>query len=512
MSLKLHNTLHRDLQLFEPLEEGRVGVYACGPTVYGPAHIGNFRTFMVFDLVHRYLEWSGYDVRFVMNFTDVDDKTIDAAAERGLTIADYTAPFADAVLEDMDALGMLRFDSYPRATAYMPQMIDLVERLIEKKLAYATPEGSVFFDISSFPGYGRLSGADPEAGRQGERVAADDYGKDDVRDFALWKAVKPKDEEVGAAWDAPWGRGRPGWHLECSAMSLAEIGDTLDIHLGGEDLVFPHHEDEIAQSEGATGKNFVRFWLHVKHLLLEGRKMSKSLGNTVTVRELIERGKDPASIRHQLLSAQYRRELNFTMEGLDASARAIRRLLDFEERLSAISVDEASDAGSGDPGSSRSAIPELAATALEDFRAAMDDDLNAAEGMAALFVFVNGVNAELDRVGDRVPAIERDRALETLRSIDRVLGLLELGRQGRAVDAATERWIEEKIEERRDARQSGDYARADAIRDELTGRGIVLEDFAGGTRWKRVGSAGAGTGADATGKPRPVQDAEEVVK
>jgi cysteinyl-tRNA synthetase len=479
LSLKLQNTLTRDLQPFVPLEEGRVGVYACGPTIYGPAHIGNFRTFMVYDLVHRYLEWSGYDVRFVMNFTDVDDKTIDAAAAEGLTIAEYTGPFADAILDDLDALGFLRFDAYPRATAYMAPMIGLVERLLEKGLAYTTPDGSVFFRISAFPGYGRLSGADPEAGRQGERVAADEYGKDDVRDFALWKGVKPKDEEVGAAWDAPWGRGRPGWHLECSAMSLSEIGDTLDIHLGGEDLVFPHHEDEIAQSEGATGKPFVRYWLHVKHLLLEGRKMSKSLGNTVTVRELLERGHDPAAIRHQLLSAQYRHELNFTMDGIDGSARAVRRLLDFEERLEGL-VD--------DPEAAPTALPERAATLVDAFRVAMDDDLNTAEAFAALFVFVSGVNAELDRAKGRILAAERERALEALRSVDRVFGLLELGRRARAVDPGTERWIVEKIEERRAARASGDYDRADAVRAELAERGIALEDSGSDTRWKRVGT------------------------
>ena len=486
MHLRLYNTLTRSLDAFEPREGGEDGagattapvrIYACGPTIYDHAHIGNFRSFVVYDLLHRYLEWSGFRVRFVMNVTDIDDKTIDAAVREGVSVREYTAPFGDAVLSDARALGILAADSHPRATEYVPQMVAFVERLLEKGVAYVSDDGSVYFSIAAFPGYGKLSGMDPEQVLPGARVAVDEYTKEDARDFVLWKAAKEKDEQAQAAWDSPWGRGRPGWHLECSVMSLEELGETLDIHLGGEDLVFPHHEDEIAQSEAATGKPFARYWLHVKHLLLEGRKMSKSLGNTITMRELLARGYEPAAIRHQLLSAQYRRELNFTLERLDASARAVQRLLDFEARLEESPIS---------PDAPELGLDGLAASALEGFRAAMDDDLNSADALAATFVFLNEVNAALDRAPGRVLVRERDAALAALHSIDRVLGILETTRASRALDADTEGWVQSMIEARKAARAGRDFQRADEIRDELLARGIVLEDTAAGTRWKVV--------------------------
>jgi cysteinyl-tRNA synthetase len=500
MGLHLHNTLSRRLERFQPLEEGRVGVYACGPTVYGPAHIGNFRSFVFYDLVHRALEWMGFQVRFVMNLTDVDDKTIRAAGERGLTLETFTAPYAKAFLVEADALGIRRFDLYPRATHYVEEMKDLVQRLLDRGMAYPTEDGSVFFDISAFPEYGKLSGRDLEQVRTGERVAADEYGKEDARDFALWKGVKPGDEEVGAAWEAPWGRGRPGWHLECSAMALTEVGTTLDLHLGGEDLVFPHHEDEIAQSEGATGKPFVQTWLHVKHLRVEGRKMSKSLGNFITVQELLAEGVNPAAIRHQLLSAHYRSELNFTREGLEASDRAVRRLLDFEARLrAAVGVANGGTApglqggeAAGEPDDPAGA-DELGAAALRArgrFTAALEDDLNVAEAMAALFVLVSEVNGALDRKGGRAAPAGVDAVSTLVASMDDVLGLLEVGRRGRQVEPELEAWVEARIERRREARAARDWSRADAIREELSERGIAIEDTAEGTRWKRVGDAG----------------------
>jgi len=477
MTFKLYNTLSRSLDEFEPLVPGKVLVYGCGPTIYDYPHIGNFRTFVAFDLLHRFLEWSGFEVRFVTNLTDVDDKTIKRALEEGVTIGEYTAPFGVAFLEDARSLGIRPMDLYPKATDYVVGMVEFVRRLEAKGLAYQAEDGSVYYSISAFPEYGRLSRVDPEAVRPGVRVSMDEYAKEDVRDFALWKAAKPEDEKAGAAWDSPWGRGRPGWHLECSVMSIAELGETLDIHLGGEDLIFPHHEDEIAQSEGATGKTFVRYWLHIKHLRLEGQKMSKSLGNTVSVGDLLAQGYDPAAIRHQLLSAQYRRELNFTMAGLDASSRAVQRLLDFEARLAECAVAE--DA----PGTR---IPELARAGLDRFREAMNDDLNSAEALGALFVFLNEVNAEMDRVGSPIPAGDREAGADTLRSMDEVLGLLELAREARAVDDITEDWIEEQIRLREEARENRDFAAADAIRDALADRGVVLEDSAEGTRWKVV--------------------------
>ena len=477
MTLRLYNTLTRSLDDFEPLED-EVRVYACGPTIYDYAHVGNYRSFVVYDLVHRYLEWKGHAVRFVMNLTDVDDKTIDAALEKGVTIAEHTEPYGEAILADARTLGVLEADAYPRATGYIEEMVDFVRRLEERGLAYETDDGSVYYDISAFPDYGKLARVDPDELKPGARVDTDDYGKEDVRDFALWKAAKEKDEEVGAAWDSPWGRGRPGWHLECAVMSVSELGDTLDIHLGGEDLIFPHHEDEIAEAEGATGKQFVRYWLHIKHLLLEGRKMSKSLGNTVTVGELVDEGHGPAAIRHQLLSAQYRKELNFTREGLEASGRAVQRLLDFQARLRELDVGaDAPTAG----------LPELVREALEEFEAALDDDLNSAGALGALFTFVNEANAALDGSGTPVDEDAREEALEALDSMDRVLGLLELARRSRQLEAGQIERIEERIREREEARDSRDFERADAIRDELAAEGIVLEDTPHGTRWKVVG-------------------------
>lgn len=477
MSLKFYNTLTRSLGPFRPLEAGKVRIYACGPTVYAHAHIGNFRSFMAFDLLHRYLEWKGFEVTFVRNFTDVDDKTIAGANAAGMTIAEFTPKFADEILQQERLLGIRPVDAYPRATDYIDQMVEWVRRLEERGLAYATDDGSVWFSISKFPDYGKLSRIDPDAVKPGDRVANDEYEKDDIRDFALWKAAKPEDEAAAAAWDSPWGRGRPGWHLECSVMSITELGETLDIHLGGEDLVFPHHEDEIAQSEGVTGKPFAHYWLHVKHLLVEGQKMSKSLGNTYTVPQLMEMGHSAASIRHQLLSAQYRRELNFTLDGLEASARAVQRLVDFRDRLRELSGPEGAEA---------SALPVLAREALAGFEAAMDDDLNSAEALGAVFTFLNRVNAELDRTAGAVSAGDRDSALDALAAIDQVLGLLEVADAERTVDDDLAVWVESMIQERVEARAARDFARADAIRDELAEKGVVLEDSAEGTRWKIV--------------------------
>ena len=477
MALKVYDTKSRALVAFTPLHAGEVRAYACGPTIYDHAHIGNFRTFLFFDLVHRYLEWSGYDVRFVMNLTDVDDKTIDGAAAAGETVAAFTQPFGEAFLEDARTLGMLPVDAYPRATQYIERMVHFIGRLLESGHAYRADDGAVYFSVESFEPYGQLKGIDTSTLRAGARVAQDEYDKEDARDFALWKAATEEDERAGAAWDAPWGRGRPGWHLECSVMSLEELGETLDLHLGGEDLIFPHHENEIAQSESATGRPFVRNWLHVKHLQVEGRKMSKSLGNYVTVRELLDEGYDPSSIRHQLISAHYRSDLNFTREGLDASRRAVQRLLDFEARLRELPVSDAAPP---------TELPRLAEEALSAFRSAMDNDFNTADALAAVFSLVSRVNAVLDRAEAVTPG-DRDVALEALSSIDRVLGLLEVARASRTVDTGMAEWVEERITARAEARSRKDFAAADAIREELAAKGIVLEDGPAGTRWKVLG-------------------------
>ncbi len=477
MTLNVFNTQSRTLGAFEPLESGKARVYACGPTIYDHAHIGNFRTFLFFDIVHRYLEASGYEVRFVMNLTDVDDKTIAGAVEAGMTVADFTKPFGEAFFSDSATLGIRPADCYPRATDYIDRMVDFIGRLVDSGHAYAADDGAVYFSVASFERYGRLKGIDTSSLKSGARVAHDEYDKEDVRDFALWKAGSPSDEKAGASWDAPWGRGRPGWHLECSVMSLTELGDTLDMHLGGEDLIFPHHENEIAQSEAATGKQFVRYWLHGKHLQVEGKKMSKSLGNFVTVRQLLDEGYDPASIRHQLISAHYRGDLNFTRAGLDASRSAVQRLVDFESRTAGVDVSDDAEP---------SPLAELAGEGTSAFRAAMDNDLNTADALGALFTMIARVNAALDAATSVVPA-DRDAVLAALAGMDDVLGLLEVARASRTVDDDVSAWVEDLIAQRKQARQDRDWARADAIRDELSAKGIVLEDGAGGTRWKVVG-------------------------
>ena len=477
MSLKVYNTATRSVDKFEPLEQGRVRVYACGPTIYGHAHIGNFRSFLFFDLVHRYLDWCDYEVCFVMNLTDVDDKVIEAASREGVSLEEHTRPFGEVFLADSTVLGIRPADVYPRATKYIDRMVDFVKRLVASENAYSADDGAVYFAIDSFSAYGKLKGIDTSTLKVGARVDHDEYDKEDARDFALWKAATEEDEIVGAAWDSPWGRGRPGWHLECSVMSMTELGDTLDMHLGGEDLIFPHHENEIAQSEAATGRPFVRNWLHVKHLFVEGQKMSKSLGNFVTLRELLDEGYDPASIRHLLISSHYRGELNFTRQGLQASGSAVQRLLDFEHRLEEVPINDLTK---------ESQLPDLARSALDSFKMAMDNDFNSADALAAIFILVSEVNAELD-LRPAIIGADRDQVLNALRSMDGVLGLLEVAHTSRVVDDEVTAWVERKLEERAKARANGEYAAADVIRKELEERGILVEDGPTGTRWKVVG-------------------------
>ncbi len=514
MALRLHNTLTRSIEELEPIEPGVVRVYACGPTVYREPHIGNFRTFLFNDLLHRYLRWKGFDVRFVMNLTDVDDKTIDGALARGIRLAEHTKPIIEAFLADLKALGVVGPVEYPRATEHIDEMVTLVQRLLDGQHAYQAGDGSVYFDISSFPDYGRLSridlaGTRPGAGlEQRERVASNEYAKEDARDFVLWKAARDPDRQVGAVWETPWGEGRPGWHIECSAMSMGELGESFDIHTGGEDLIFPHHEDEIAQSEAATGKPFVRCWLHVKHLLVESAKMSKSKGNVYTLEQLRGMGHSNAAMRYLLLSAHYRSELNFTLDGLDDARAAIRRVADFRDRLaesgevrselrrdgpSGRRGEEEAAAGAGMAAATgetpaESALAAAAERALEGFEAALDDDLNVPVALASLFTFVREGNAALDTGGDGAAA--RERALEALRRMDDVLGFLELHDAASGVDEDFAAWVEERIERRQQARRSRDFAAADAIRDELTAAGVVVEDTPGGPRWKRGPGAG----------------------
>ena len=481
MPLRLYNTLTRSLEEFAPLDPPRVGIYACGPTVYRPPHIGNFRTFVFNDLLHRYLEWKGFQVKFVMNLTDVEDKIIDGAAEQQVQINAVTEPMIDAFMADLKTVGVQPADEYPRATHYIPEMVDIIERLIARGHAYES-DGSVYFAIGSLPQYGKLSRVELQDMRSGAGLAtrargvdADEYGKEDARDFALWKAAKEKDRATGAVWPTPWGEGRPGWHIECSAMSMKQLGETFDIHTGGEDLIFPHHEDEIAQSEGATGKSFVRTWLHVKHLLVNGEKMSKSKRNDFKINELVEKGFSGAAIRYLLLSAHYRKELNFTFEGLEQARESLRRLENFSQRLAEASSDANAPAGLG----------EIAKAALAQFEAALDDDLNTSAALAAIFDLVREGNAALDRGAATGEEIETTRA--ALESFDRVLGVLELARAHTAgIDDDLAAFVQTKIAERQAARGRRDFAAADRIRQELVAAGVIIEDTASGTRWKRA--------------------------
>jgi cysteinyl-tRNA synthetase len=477
MALRLYNTLSRRLEEFEPLRAGRVSMYTCGPTVYDRAHIGNFRAFLCEDVLRRYLEWKGFEVTQVKNLTDVDDRTIHAAVEQGVGLRELTEPFVTAFFEDSDRLGLERADFYPRATDYVPQMIELVQRLVDRGLAYIS-DGSVYFEISKFPGYGELAQLDTASLRTGERVSGDEeYDKEDARDFVLWKGGERPEEGNVAVWDSPWGSGRPGWHLECSVMAVELLGQPLDIHTGGVDLIFPHHTNEIAQAEGATGVAFARYWLHFKHALLDGRKMSKSQNHYFTLDDLVGKGYKPSAIRRLLISGHYRGELNFTLAGLDDAARSVGRLVEFRRRLSR------SGAKVGERASTR--VPELADQALRAFEGSLDEDLNVAEAWGALFTFVREANAELDRSGERITEADAQAGLETLASMDRVFGVLALADlEAQEVPEELRLWVERQLEERAKARAGRDFARADAIRDELVAAGIEVEDTPAGSRWK----------------------------
>ncbi|HUO51811.1 MAG TPA: cysteine--tRNA ligase [Gemmatimonadaceae bacterium] len=465
---RLYNTLARRVEPFAPADGRTVRMYTCGPTVYNPAHLGNFRTFLFEDLLRRVIRLRGWDVMQVMNLTDVDDKIIKRATERGIGITELTAPVTEQFHQDREFLRIERAEVYPRATEHIPEMIALVRRLEEKGLAYLAEDGSVYFAIARFPGYGKLSRLDTREIRAGARVAADDYNKEDVRDFALWKAAKPEDERCGAAWDSPWGRGRPGWHLECSAMAKRYLGDTLDLHAGGVDLIFPHHEDEIAQSEGANGVPFARCWCHGEFLLTDGAKMAKRVGNVATVADLREKEIPAAAVRHFVFNVHYRKQLNLTDEALEASIAASRRVGEFAERLAR--------AAGGTP-----AMAKAAAELESEAKAAFFDDLNAPEAMGALFTFINRVNAELDAGGNDRGALETARGAFAL-----VNGVLDIVPEAPGVAAELAAWVEERLGARRAARATRDFGAADAIRKELEGRGIAIEDTPQGTRWKKL--------------------------
>jgi cysteinyl-tRNA synthetase len=493
MALRLYNTLPGKVEEFRPLVDNEVRMYACGPTVYDYGHIGNLRTFIAVDILRRFLRQSGYIVRHVMNITDVDDKIIRNSANDGVSVQQYTKKYEKAFLEDIAALNIEQ-PILVRATEHIPEMAEFIAELEKKGFAYRAEDGSYYFRIAKFPAYGQLSKKDFAGMEDGARVDVDEYEKDSARDFALWKAPKPGE----TSWETVIGPGRPGWHIECSVMAMEELGETFDLHAGGEDLIFPHHENEIAQSEALTGKTFARFWFHVRFLLVEGEKMSKSLGNFYTLRDLVLKGHKPSSIRYLLASVPYRNQLNFTFHGLKQAAVSVERLRNFESRLTT---------GQFPPGATES-MAELARETAERMRAGMDDDLNTAQAQAAIFDMVRKANAAMDAgqfKKDDVPALLAslegfDELFAVLKDDDgpKIRDIIEWAKaEGRENEVSVEllemagaRQISDgdvanKIAEMEAARRSRNFKVSDTIRAELAALGIIVEITKDGARWKR---------------------------
>lgn len=462
--IRFFNTLSGSLEEFIPLKDGEVRLYTCGPTVYDYPHIGNYRAYIFEDLLKRFLLFSGFRVIHVMNITDVDDKTIRGANALGISLNEYTRKYIEAFFEDIKTLRILPADYYPRATEHIPDMVGMIKGLLEKGYAYYK-DGSVYFSIAKFPDYGKLAKINVEELKAGARVEADEYEKESVHDFALWKKAK----EGEPFWETELGPGRPGWHIECSAMSTRYLGPTFDIHCGGIDNIFPHHENEIAQSEAFYGQKFVNYWLHCHHLVVDGEKMSKSKGNFYTLRDLLARNVDPIDLRFFLLSTHYRKMLNFTFDGLEQARASRQRILDFVYDIEHRTFP---------PGRNQK-IQQLSEKTLEEFRAGLSDDLNISAALAALFEFIREVNQTMSR--ETIGRDDAAKILETVGEINRVLDILPEKKEESPPPE-----ILEKIELRQKARQEKNFALADAIRNELREMGIILEDTREGVRWKRI--------------------------
>ena len=463
MGLRLFNTLTRQKEDFVSIEPGKVRMYTCGPTVYDFAHIGNFRAYVFADLLKRYLRYKGYEVKQVMNLTDIDDKTIRGSQQEKISLSEYTARYKDAFFQDIKALNIERADVYPEATAHIADMVSLVRKLIDKEHAYQLG-GATYFKISSFPSYGKLSKMKMKDLKAGTRISKDEYEKEEIGDFALWKAWDEKDGEV--FWETEVGKGRPGWHIECSAMSSKYLGKHFDMHTGGVDLIFPHHENEIAQSEGATGEKFVNYWLHNEHLLVEGRKMAKSFGNYFTLRDILSKGYNPIAIRYLLLATHYRQQLNFTFEGLDGAKNALQRLYDFIDRLKSIKSQK-----------SHPEVAEILKEAQEGFEESLDDDLNTSSVLGKIFDLVKEINRFIDE-GD-FSSQDAEKTLDLMQRFDSVLGILK--REELKLDEK----ITELIRKRNQARKEKKWEEADKVRKEIESLGIILEDTPEGTKWKK---------------------------
>jgi cysteinyl-tRNA synthetase len=464
LTIRLSDTLTGDTRPLVPLDEGHARIYTCGPTVYGPAHIGNFRSFLFADILVRYLRYRGYRVTWVMNVTDVDDKIIRGAAAAGVGIDELAERWLERFRTDAASLRMTTPDVMPRATAHIDDIVALISTLLEKRHAYRTDDGSIFFRIASWPAYGRLARLDPEALRVGERVEADEYAKDDVRDFALWKGHKPGEP----SWDTDIGHGRPGWHIECSAMSMRHLGESFDIHTGGVDLIFPHHEDEIAQSEAATGRPFVRTWLHCAHLQMDGSKMAKSTGNIARVSELLEAGIPARALRYELISVHYRQGLSYSDQSLAASAAAVDRLDAFIAALERYHEERGDD----------TTLPGVLDTARAAFESALDDDLNVSAALAAIFELVRDVNRRIDE--RLLSTDDAQRVLVLMRDLDGVLGVLADPED--ALDAE----LVELLDQRAAARAARNWVESDRLREALAERGLSVEDTRDGQRWRRT--------------------------
>ncbi len=464
MTIRLHDTMTGAVREFEPLEPGRVRMYTCGPTVYSQAHIGNFRAFMFGDLLSRYLRYRGYEVTWVMNVTDIDDRIIKGANREGITIGELSEKYRKLLVADMETLGIRMPDVMPKATENIPQQVELIQKLLQKGHAYRTDDGSYFFRISSWPEYGRLARIDPSGMRVGERVEADEYGKDDIRDFALWKG--PKEGEP--SWDTAIGPGRPGWHIECSAMSMRFLGESFDIHTGGVDLIFPHHTDEIAQSEAATGKRFVAYWLHNGFLQMGTQKMSKSLGNIERVGDILASGVAPRALRLALISAHYRMTLSFGEDSLQAAGSAVDRL---DALLAALAVYRSDRPDDG-------SLPSLLTATRAAFETALDDDLNISPALAALFDLVRELNRRLD--SRTLSTADAETAIGFIRDLDRVLAIAP------PVEEALDSDLQKLLDERAAARSGRDWAASDRLRIILAERGILVEDTRDGQRWRRA--------------------------
>jgi cysteinyl-tRNA synthetase len=465
MAVRFYNTLTRSVEEFVPREPGKVGMYTCGPTVYNRAHIGNFRTFLFSDLVKRYLRYRGYDVTWVMNFTDIDDRTIAGSQKEGIPMREFTERYTKIFLEDRDLLGIEPANVYPKATEHIPEMVELVKCLHARNLAYQT-DGSHYFRVAAFTDYGKLARLDVEGLQQVERVAGDDYAKQDSRDFALWKGYEPVDGDV--YWETEIGKGRPGWHLECSAMSLKYLGEEFDIHLGGVDLIFPHHQNEIAQTEGCTGHRLARYWLHSEFLMIDADKMSKSLGNIYSISDVIDKGWTPREIRFALMGTHYRQQLNFTLDVLQAARNSLERIDAFLRNL-----EFAAGAGG------ETEAEAMLVRCENQFQAGLDNDFNYAEAVAAIFNLIREGNS-LIAEGKVGPS----EAKQIQAVLSRFNGVLDYIYPKQSLDS-TDDQIEDLIRAREEARKQKQWAEADRLRDVLASRGIILEDRAGGTIWRR---------------------------